>query len=350
VKINCPHCSKSYQIDDNRLSAFKDAISMPCPSCKGVIKIDLGSESKGQSLSSPAMETIQKSEPLPPKQETGMDGDAIKKRILSSLQDLPPMPQVAQKAREVLSNPSSNFADLAKVIEMDQAIATRVLKIANSAYYGLSGKVSSVRQAAVVLGTKTLAEMLNLACSSGILGRSLEGYGLDAGDLWTHSLAVAAGSRIIARRVKPELEQDAFVAGLIHDVGKIILDPYILERKEAFQAFVDKGQETFWDAERHLLGFDHAVLAMEACGKWQIPGHIAKAIQYHHDPAPSQEDILSYTVHTADAIAIMSGIGAGMDGMLYSMNPDSMAILRLGPEDLSELMCQIAEFVEKTTH
>jgi len=211
MKIRCPHCSKEYTIPDERLKALTSVVTIPCPSCRGGIDISPG---QGRDPSA--------SEPLAAEGEER--GSSLKERILGSLKDLPPMPQVAQKAREVMAKPTSSFSDLAKVIEADQAIVTRILKIANSPYYGLSGKVSSVRHAAVVLGSKTLMEMLNLACSSEILGQTLAGYDLEAGDLWTHSLGVAAGSQILARRVKPELEQDAFSAGLIHDAGKIILD------------------------------------------------------------------------------------------------------------------------------
>jgi HD-like signal output (HDOD) protein len=259
------------------------------------------------------------------------------------------MPQVAQKARQVIDNPASSFSDLAKVIETDQAIVTRILKIANSPYYGLSGKVSSVQHASVVLGVKTLMEILNLACSSEILGKTLTGYDLDAGELWAHSLAVAAGSQIIARKVNPSLEQDAFSAGLIHDAGKIILDPYIQERKETFKAFVNEGKESFLDAEKSVLGFDHAELASDACSQWHIPAQIAFAIRHHHDPTPSKGDILSFIVHMADAIAMMSGIGSGIDGMLYHMNKDAMTILRLNTDDMTSIMGQIAEYVDKTT-
>jgi HD-like signal output (HDOD) protein len=259
------------------------------------------------------------------------------------------MPQVVQKARKVLSDPKSSFSDLAKVIESDQGIVTRVLKMANSPYYGVSGNVSSVKHASVVLGTKTLMELLNLACSSEILGQTLEGYDLAAGDLWMHSLAVANGSQLIARRVNPSLEQDAFSAGLIHDVGKIILDPYILERKADFQSFVKERSDTFLAAEKGILGFDHAELASEVCERWQIPRHIVLAIRYHHDPTPSDNDMLSYIVHLADAVAIMSGIGAGLDGMLYTIHGDAMSRLRLKEDDLFDIMGEIACYVEKTT-
>lgn len=343
MKIKCPHCSNEYEIADEHLPADKKVVMLPCPNCKGIIGIRTKQDDN---------ENASADETEPREKPTGgspAEGEKLKEKILRSLNDLPPMPQVAQKAREVMAKPSSSFSDLAKVIETDQAIVTRILKIANSPYYGLSGKVSSVQYAASVLGSKTLMEILNLACSSEILGGTLEGYDLNTGDLWVHSLAVASGSQIIARRVKPDLEQDAFAAGLIHDVGKIILDPYILERKSAFQAFVDEGNQSFLKAEKQILGFDHAELASEACKKWKIPTQIATAIRYHHDPSEAKDDILSYIVHTADAVAIMSGIGAGIDGMLYSLHPQATKVLNISNDDVITLMGQIAVFVEKTT-
>ncbi|HPI93911.1 MAG TPA: HDOD domain-containing protein [Deltaproteobacteria bacterium] len=345
MNIRCPHCRKEYQIPDERLRMLKGDVTIPCPNCKGAIPLSIHDQGKSPGAHSREEAAQVKT----PGASAPADGTGLKERILQSLKDLPPMPQVAQKAREVITNPASSFKDLAKVIETDQAIVTRILKIANSPFYGLSGKVSSVQHASVVLGAKTLMEVLTLACSSEILGQTLSGYDLDAGELWKHSLAVASASQTIARRVNPSLEQDAFSAGLIHDAGKLILDPYILERKEAFNAFVEEGSQTFLNAEQHILGFDHAQLASDACEQWHIPSHIALAIRHHHDPSPSGGDQLSYIVHMADAIAMMSGIGAGLDGLLYSLHPEATKILKLKGDDVVEIMGSIADFVDKTT-
>ncbi|HHO76917.1 MAG TPA: HDOD domain-containing protein [Deltaproteobacteria bacterium] len=344
MKIRCPHCNKEYTIEKNHLKAYNGDIILPCPNCKGEILIDMKMQSsQGKTDPHPDSEKVQEE-----KQEE-LTGQELKDRIFKTLKDLPPMPQVAQKARKVLSDPNSSFTDLAKIIETDQGIVTRVLRMANSAYYGMSGNVSSVQHASVVLGTKTLMELLNLACSSEILGKNLQGYNLEAGDLWGHSLAVANASQIIAKKVHPYLEQDAFAAGLIHDVGKIILDPYIIEKKEEFRYFVQEAKESFLFAEKQILGFDHAELASEVCERWQIPEQIVLSIRYHHDPGPSKGDDLSYIVHMADAIAIMSGIGAGMDGMLYRIHENAMDHLRINQDDILDIMAQVVQYVEKVT-
>ena len=97
-----------------------------------------------------------------------------------------------------------------------------------------------------------------MAGSSTLLGNSLDGYQLDSGDLWRHSLAVAFASRLIAQKKHPEFENDAFSAGLIHDAGKLVLDKYISERNEMFHDFMSEGPKTFLDAEKEILGFDHS--------------------------------------------------------------------------------------------
>ena len=333
MQIVCSHCHKTYSIPDERFERYKKDLSLPCPNCKKSIEIKFDSKAPGNGGT----------------QDEQVTGQALKDQIFKTLQDLPPMPQVAQKARELMKDPDSSISQLAQIIETDQGIVTRVLKIANSSYYGMSGRVSSVKHASVILGTQTLMELLNLACSSSILGQNLNGYDLEPGDLWRHSLAVAAGSQIIARKKRPELEQNAFSAGLIHDAGKLILDPYILERKEAFERFLKDGQRSFLDAERALLGFDHSEIAAEVCGKWQIPKELALAIRYHHNPAQAEDNMLANIIHVADAIAIMSGIGGGVDGLLYALDETALGHLDLDSEEMEEIMGAAAEYVEETS-
>jgi putative nucleotidyltransferase with HDIG domain len=331
MKIVCPGCNSKFIIPNERLSAFKANVTIPCPSCKRDIEIDIQAERSSSSVST-----------------TPETGKELKEKILKSIDDLPPMPQVAQKARQVISNPDSSFKDLAKVIETDQAIAAKVLRMSNSAYYGSAGDVSSVQQASVVLGTKTLMELLNLACASGPLDKTMKGYGLESGDLWRHSLAVAAGSRIIAKNKKPDLADDAFSAGLIHDVGKLILDSYIFDRNEAFERVVREGEMTFLSAEKAVLGFDHGEIASEICDKWRIPQQLSNAIRYHHNPLESGENELAYILHVADVTAMMTGIGGGLDGMLYRIDEKALDFLGFGHMDVTLLMTEIAEYVSST--
>jgi HD-like signal output (HDOD) protein len=348
MKIKCQGCDKEYNIPEERLPYGKK-IAFPCPACKKIIEIDLRNKAAGdESSSSQSAEQPEKASAPPTELDTNLlSGDPLKNRILRRLKELPPMPQVMFKAREVMNNPGAGFKELAGILETDQSMAARVLRLSNSAYYGMAGKVTSLQHASALMGYKTLGEVVSMAGSSSLLGKTLEGYKLDSGDLWNHSLAVALSSRIIALKKAPDLDNDAFSAGLIHDAGKLVLDQYVLERTDQFGEFMAGGHQTFLDAEKHILGFDHPEIAYEMCLAWKIPGSLINAIRYHHYPSRSSENKLAHIVHIADSLAMMSGIGTGIDGMLYRMDEKSLEFIGLREEELTDIMEQTIEGVQK---
>ena len=333
--VTCSTCSKRFNIPDERLPMGKK-IAFPCPACKETIRLDLTKK--------PVQDDGLPNDKNPVAPSTG---EALKQRILRHMKDLPPIPQTIFKAREIMANPDSDFKELANLFETDQAIAAKILKIANSPYYGYSGKITSIQRASVILGHKTLVELLTVIGTAGLLGNKLEGYWLDSGALWKHSLAVAFGSRIIASTIKPALSNDAFTSGLIHDVGKLILDQHVKERWELFQNFMDDGEHTFLEAEKKILDLDHAEVASEVCKKWNIPEPLTVAIRYHHHPSQSNGSELAYIVHVADAIAMMTSLGMGIDGTLYQMDDTAMEFLNLREENLNDIMGQVLEAVQK---
>ena len=146
--------------------------------------------------------------------------DGLKAKIKKAMDDLPPMPTVILKIQKLLSDPNSNTGQIAELIETDQAIAVKVLKLANSAFYGLSGKVTSIQHAEVILGYKTLNELITIAGFSGLMGKKLTGYGYNSDELWKHSLAVALGSRIVAEKKHPEAINELLTAGFRGEAAK----------------------------------------------------------------------------------------------------------------------------------
>ena len=338
MKVACQNCQKLYDIPDDRLPRGKK-VKFPCPACKAAVEIDLRHVNGAGNQS----------------EDTGNDsktelptGETLKKLIFKSVDNLPPMPQVVHKAREVMANPNSSFKELAIIFVTDQAIATRVLKLANSAYYGLSKKVASIQQASVVLGHKTLAELITMVSTSGLLNRELNGYGLQPGQLWEHSLAVAFGSRLIAQKTDPDFSDDAFAAGLIHDAGQIALDKYIVERQKTFERLMADDQTSLLAAEREIFGLDHAEVAFEVCNKWNVPEALAVAIRYHHRPSESNENTLAYLLHTADCIAMMSGMGGGMDALSCEIEEGAVDFLGLTSKDISAILDKVVTSVQNT--
>lgn len=334
MKVECSTCKVQFNIPDDRLPEGKK-IAFPCPRCKGIIELDLTAHE--------GLETAQNDV----SHQDFLKGEALKKKILRSARDLPPMPQTVIKAREIMADPGSDFKSLADLFETDQAIAAKVLKLANSPYYGMGGKVSSIQHASVVLGHKTLGELITMGGTSSLLGKNLDGYGLDAGALWKHSLAVAFGAKMIAEMKEPSLTNDAFTSGLIHDSGKLILDKYVAERWQLIEDFMGNEGATFLDAEKSILELDHSEAAFEVCGVWNIPKSLTTAIRYHHHPTRSNDNMLAYIIHVADSIAMMTGLGLGIDSTFYVMDERAMEFVGLNEDEVNKIMTGIIESVKK---
>jgi HD-like signal output (HDOD) protein len=346
MNIACKSCKSAYDLPDSRLPKGR-LVSFPCPSCKTKITLDLREPESAVSQEDGSDRVI--FQPLDNTDQDHLAADDLKKKIINKVKDLPPMPRVLFKAREIMSDPKSGFKEIAKVIETDQAMAARILKVANSAYYGLSGMVNSVHQATVVLGYQTLEQVITMVSSSSLLGKQLKGYGLSAGVLWRHSLAVAVASRLIANKRAPSLEGDAFSVGLIHDAGKLALDPYIFQMAREVKDFLSAPSASFLLAERHILGFDHTEMAFEMCQKWKLPERHAEAMRFHHSPELSGDNQLAHIVHMANFLARQSGFGTDQANDNEPLHEATSLSLSLKPADLEEISAEMVSAVEKIT-
>ncbi len=350
MRIECPECRGVSTISSELVVTLKRALELTCSKCKAdfLIQLCLRSAAKQDNQFS-ALSDDNPTRLTSPIAETEEDTKilSLKSKILRSLVELPPMPNIILKAGEIMEDPDSSLKELSGVIEHDQAIVARVLALANSAYYGLSGLVSSIQHASILLGQKTLGELITIAASSRLLSKKLKGYQLNPGDLWKHSLAVALGSRIIAEKKNVELGGDAFIAGLLHDAGKIILDPYVLERKKEFKKFQKTGKQTFIEAEKEILGFDHAEVMSRAARFWRYPEAQSTAIRYHHYPLRSGNSELAFIVHLADFTAKEAGFSSEATSSSSEIDPQTLNILGLQKEDLNAIAAEIVVSVEK---
>ena len=346
--IECANCKKKFKIKEDQLPKGK-IVTFPCKNCGEKFRLDLriGQIINEKSVGSEPSDADLAPNPQP---KDEIDDQGLKDKILKSVKELPPMPQVVIKTQELISDSNVDAKKIAETIETDQGIATKVLKVANSSYFGMSGKISSITHASVVLGHEILGEVVALAGAEGILDGKLAGYGYDSEDLWKHSLAVALGSKFVSNLKNPDLVAEAHMAGLIHDVGKIILDSHIVEKKEEIESFMQKEEKTFLDAESQYFGFNHAEIASEVCKNWNFPESLNFAIKYHHQPGNSDGNELSYILHLADYIAILSGIGYDSDDILYELEEGTMDYLKITSDDVSEIVLKVTESVGKISN
>ncbi|MDY0363014.1 MAG: HDOD domain-containing protein [Desulforegulaceae bacterium] len=276
MKLKCPHCNTVYNIPDDKIPSNPN-LKIKCRKCEGIIsfKDDVLNETS--------------------------DSDVKIESIIQKAKALPPISEILSKARDILTDENRDIRDLAEVLEKDQAMTARILKISNSAYYALKNPVNSVQQACVILGSEILLQMITLASTSKLLGKELKGYSISSGEVFSHSTGVAFASRLITLKTNPELSADAFSAGILHDAGKLLLDDDIIKVKDFFVAKVSSGTKIHI-AEKEIFGFDHAQIGYEFLKRWNIPPKQLTAVRWHHEPSKSANDLLSYIVHTANEI------------------------------------------------
>ena len=277
-------------------------------------------------------------------------GSALKKKLFNGLDSLLPMPQVVLKAQNLLTDPNSSFEELANIIETDQEITLNILNLANSAYYSLKNEVCSVRQACVIVGLSVIGEIIMAAGTSKLFGKALEAYDMNPKDLWQHSLAVALSSKKIAEATLPALANEAFLSGLFHDAGKIILDEHIFSRNDAFKNFLANGDINHFKVEKDILGFDHSEIGSELCKKWKFPSAVTKAIRYHHTLIPNQDNELAFILHAADHLTRMDGNSNGAGSLTHLIDDKVTAFLALDEDALSSIMFEVNESVRQITN
>lgn len=265
-------------------------------------------------------------------------------QVVSRVKDLPALPAIVTRVIQLTEDPNSTAKDLSDVLGQDQSLAAKVLRLANSAYYGFPRRINSITDAVVLLGFGTIRSLIMAASVYDVLKRPVEGYALAPGELWRHSQACAMGARLIAQRAKYRSLEQAYVAGLLHDIGKIVLNEYMAE---AYQKVIEKVMEKqvpFMEVEAEILGFDHSVVGAKVAEKWNLPIELVEAIGCHHRPMQSTSNPeVTSIVHVADSLCMMMGIGLGLDGLYYPLDEKAIELLKLKPEDLETIISRLAD-------
>ena len=252
-------------------------------------------------------------------------------RILQQIQNYEGFPAAASQVISIANDPAASASQMEKALKFDQTMTANILRLANSAYYGRSSKVGSLREAVVIVGFGKLAEMVVTAYLKSLSDRPLKGYDLPAGDLLTHALTVAVAADELRKAMGRVTGGNYFTAALLHDIGKLILGQFLSEEIIQIEALTSIGVP-FEEAESKVLGINHAEAGGLILEKWKLPEEIVQAVRWHHDPdhAPSDWQFIVDLVHVANTIAMMIGIGTGREGLQYL--PSAASAERLGLE------------------
>jgi putative nucleotidyltransferase with HDIG domain len=244
------------------------------------------------------------------------------KKTIESIRELPTLSLVANKINAVLHDPKSSVSDLSKIIEKDQSITTKVLKLVNSAHYGLMEKVNNINQAIALLGYRNISYIvMTLAVFDAL--KYVEKRSFDRRKFWVHSIAVAIMSQKLARESNFLLLDDIFTAGLLHDLGKVFMDGFM---HEEFEQIISKAEDeglSYLEAERALFDVDHSMIGEWMARTWRLPLHVVAAIKHHHEDIAERkgfslsQDPFIDIVQIADTAIKIRGYGHSGDGSAF---------------------------------
>ncbi len=241
--------------------------------------------------------------------ETKQPDLGLIKKISQSIGELPPSPTVVSRVMGLTSDLNSNVEELGEVLAADAALTAKVLRLSNSSFYGRSRTVSSLREAILILGFYTLRSLV-IASTTYSLYRS-KGNPDDGRKLWEHSLASALAARIVADKIAhPDLEE-IFIAGLLHDIGKLILRERLGEVFQEVGSAAHNNNMSYLEVEQSKLGFTHADLGAAVLERWCLPGKLVDGVRYHHlsqfDPETSNNVPIHAVVNFGNELAKLIG-------------------------------------------
>jgi putative nucleotidyltransferase with HDIG domain len=254
------------------------------------------------------------------------------------------MPSAAAQVIQLVQDPSASIASLRRAIELDPGLTSNVLRLANSAYLGSPRSVRSVRDALVRLGTNRVFQLVIAAAVAPVAQQTVRGYDLPPGALWHHSVAVAVGTTELAAAAGRRPPDHAFTAGLLHDIGKIVLGTFLEVDAAPIMQLAFEEHLSFELAEQRILGIHHAELGARVLEGWHLPPPIVEVVRWHHQPESYPGDTLVVDlVHMADALALVSGIGAGSDGLNYRPSAAVLSRLRVTTAVAEGVVCRMLD-------
>jgi len=268
---------------------------------------------------------------------------------LDSIKDIPTLPTIVFELNELLQDPNTPITDISDIIEKDQAMSLRVLKLVNSAFYGIHKEVNDIGNAIVLLGFNTVR---NAIVSLGVINsfsgiKSLEGF--DISDFWKHSLAVAVVSKSLAENTKIASPDSCFVGGLLHDIGKVILAQYFQDLFEKVWNAAKRENISFYEAEKKEISIDHGRIGAHLATNWELAESFIDVIRWHHDVRnDSESKKMILIIYLSDII--VNSYNADPDGNidLSVMHPAASKFLKKQLGDVDSWFAEIENDIQSS--
>jgi HD-like signal output (HDOD) protein len=279
------------------------------------------------------------------------DNPTLVAQALKKVTTIATLPEVTAKIVATVEDPKSTAAALHKIVAHDPALATRILKVVNSAFYGLPGQIGSVERAIVLLGLNAIK---NIAVAAS-LGQLFRGIKLtdkfSAKDLWTHCIAVGVAARELARQMKVPIADEAFLAGLIHDTGILVGLQVWPEKIREVCETAQKSEKDFCEIEREITGVDHQQLGQGLAEQWKFPRSCQLVAGYHHKPTQLSDNnrLLVTLVFAADTLCCKQNRGFNLTALRQKYEDGGILDVQLDPILIEQTAARLDELVESAT-
>lgn len=260
------------------------------------------------------------------------------KRILDGIEKVPTLPVVVNSILELMENPKTSAEDVNRIIRMDQALAARILKIVNSAFYGFPRQISTVTQAVVILGFNAVKSLALSASVIQIFGtKSTDGFDVKA--FWEHSISTGVMANMVGRRINYPLPEECLIAGILHGIGKLIFDQYLHTLFLQAVKKAKKDKKLLHHAEREIFGTDHCRVGAMLAEKWRLPLQLVEAINYYPHPGLANfNPTLASMVHVGNYIARKKRCGDPGDSLVPRLSDDAKKILKITQADIDQFL------------
>ena len=278
--------------------------------------------------------------------------ETLVSRLIHTIDTVPPMPLVVESMLNVANDPGSSAADLASIISEDTGLTAKVLGLVNSSFYGFARQVTTVTESVILLGFETIVNLV-IGMSVAKTMEAGESHVLDRQRFWQHSLGAAASARILSNMVDYPNPEEAFIAGMMHDVGKLFFDEYLPDEYATVVSCLHAGERRELLAERDILGADHTVAGGMLFRKWRLPRLYQMAARHHHAPLRFEPRLGSQTgrlvgvVYLADIFSKMHGDACDAQAYLPAIDPHVWELLGLTEEQARRVFLLFDEEIQR---
>jgi HD-like signal output (HDOD) protein len=270
------------------------------------------------------------------------------RKLVERVQGLPTLPSMLNNINQMILNPRTSAKEVAQVISSDPALTSKVLRVVNSSFYGFPNRITTVTHAIVILGFNTVKSIVLSSTIFDVFRRTVKPGDFDRTEFWKHSIGCGAAAKVVGRRLNYPMLEELFIAGLLHDVGKIVMDQFLPDKFLEVLALVRQKDILISEAEVQVLGATHADVGAWLFEKWNLSKGLIETTRCHHNPAlASDNPKFSEIIHLSDILVRAIRFGNGGDNKIPALSEAAWKSLGLEDAEMDDLLAQTGAEIER---